>query len=160
RRLIFSDDEDRYRYIGTLVAALRQYRWLCLAYCLMPNHVHLLIKTPETNLASGMRYLHGRYAREFNERHGRTGHLFESRYGSSLVLHDNYLWVVAAYIALNPVHAGLVDTPAAYLWSSHHATVTGDGPSWLASAQLLEYFGGVGGDPRQRYAQFVDGQLT
>src|ERR687896_722074 len=82
---VFIDDTDRRAYLTTLGRVTRWKRWRCLAYCLMPNHVHLLLETPQANLGAGMQYLHGSYANEFNERHGRFGHVFQGRYGSVLV---------------------------------------------------------------------------
>jgi REP element-mobilizing transposase RayT len=105
RRVIYRDDSDRQTYLRLLARAVTQFRWGVLAYCLMPNHVHLLIETPLANLGAGMRWLHGLYAREFNDRHGRSGHVFQGRYGSVRVKSDEQLWGVAAYIAMNPVEA-------------------------------------------------------
>ncbi|MET0615996.1 MAG: transposase, partial [Thermoleophilaceae bacterium] len=151
RRVIYRDDTDRQTYLRFLARAVRQFRWGVLAYCLMPNHVHLLIETPLANLGAGMRWLHGLYAREFNDRHGRSGHLFQGRYGSVRVNSDEQLWGVAAYIAMNPVEAGLCDAPEDWEWSSHAATVRGRGPRWLDDGRLLFHLAGGVGDPRERY---------
>src|SRR5215207_1121344 len=79
---IFLDADDRATYLFLLGEVVMLRRWLCLAYCLMDNHVHLLIETPEGGLGRGMQTLHGLYAETFNKRHGRSGHLFQGRYGS------------------------------------------------------------------------------
>src|SRR3712207_2241831 len=90
-RVIFRDDADRSAYLRLLGAVVVRRRWSCLAYCLMDNHVHLLVEIPEPDLAEGMRQLHGDYARGFNDRHARSGHLFQGRYGSKLVTSDEQL---------------------------------------------------------------------
>src|SRR3954447_11971980 len=85
---IFRDDADRQSYITLLGRVAGRCSWSCLAYCLMPNHVHLLVETPQPNLGRGMQWLQSRYALAFNRRHGRTGHLFEERYKSPKVTTD------------------------------------------------------------------------
>src|SRR3712207_2854806 len=82
---IYVDDSDREIYLAILAHVARSRSWHVLAYCLMDNHVHLVVETPSTNLADGMRFLHGLYAQDFNERRGRVGHLFQGRYGARLL---------------------------------------------------------------------------
>jgi REP-associated tyrosine transposase len=152
---IFLDDHDRRTYLRLLGKIVRRQHWLCLAYCLMHNHLHLLLETPQANLGAGMQRLHGVYAQTLNERHGWSGHVFQGRYGAVVVKRDEQLLTVARYIALNPVEAGLCEEAAAWPWGSHAALVTGVAPAWLDAARLLAYFGAAGGDPEQRYAEFV-----
>src|SRR4051812_46440390 len=106
RQTIYRDDQDRLVYLSLLRLTVAGARWHCLAYCLMDNHLHLLIQTPEANLGKGMQHLHGRYARTFNDRYGRSGHLFQGRFGSEHVKDERQMWVTARYIARNPVEAG------------------------------------------------------
>jgi REP element-mobilizing transposase RayT len=162
RREIFNDDADRRQYLSRLADAVGRNRWRCLAYCLMPNHVHLLLETTRPNLGTGMRRLHGGYAQAFNARHERSGHLFQGRYGSVRVEDDPQLWVAAAYIAVNPVGAKLCRRPEHWTWSSHKAALDAGGaaPRWLDIDRLLWHFGAAGGDPRQRYADFVEDRLA
>jgi putative transposase len=94
KQAVYLDDADRVTYLRLLDMAIRKRSWRCLAYCLMENHVHLLLETPNANLAAGMQWLHGLYARTFNERHGRVGHLFQGRYGAVRVRSDAQLWGV------------------------------------------------------------------
>jgi REP element-mobilizing transposase RayT len=101
-----------------LITTRRLWHWSLHAYCLMDNHVHLLIEIPRPNLADGIQYLHGTYAREFNKRHRRSGHLFQGRFGSVRIKRDEQLWTVTEYIAMNPVRAGLCTTPSEWPWSS------------------------------------------
>lgn len=157
RQRIFRDDDDRDAYLKTLARVTIRMRWRLLAYCLMDNHVHLLVETREPNLGTGMQRLHGLYARTFNDRHRRTGHLFEGRYGSRMVESDEQLWGTVAYIARNPVEAGLCDDPERYRWGSHRLVMRGEAPRWLDTARLFDHFGSAGGEPRERYVESVTG---
>jgi REP element-mobilizing transposase RayT len=158
KQAIWADDVDRERYVGLLRRVTLRLRWRCLAYCLMPNHVHLLVETTEPNLGLGMGRIQGPYAQGYNERHDRTGHLFGGRYGAKRVTTDAQLWVNAAYIALNPVKAGLCRAAEDWRWSSHAATAKGVAPSWMDDTALMTYFSAAGGEPRQRYRAFVEGR--
>ena len=159
RRAIYVDDVDRRGYLDILGRVTRRQRWRCLAYCLMPNHIHLLLETPFANLGAGMHRLQGSYAQAFNERHGRSGHLFQGRYGSIHMTTDEHVWAAAAYIALNPVAAGLCNTPEEWPWSSHQSTIDARRrPAWLDVARLLFYFDGLGGDSLQRYLAMTGGE--
>ena len=153
KRTIYRDDADRLTYLRLLGRAIQQFRWRLLAYCLMENHVHLLVETPQANLAEGMRWLHGVYGREFNARHGRSGHLFQGRYGAVRIKTDEQLWTVAGYIAMNPVEAGLCGRAEEWPWSSHSAALSGEAPEWVDVEHLLDYFAAAGGDGRRRYAE-------
>ena len=155
---IFGDDADRRRYLSLLSRVSRRMSWRCLSYCLMSNHMHLLVETPEPNLGLGMQRLHGGYAFAFNRRHGRSGHLFERRYDAVSVSTDEYLWSLVRYIAHNPVEAGMCARPEDWPWSSHAAIVEDSVPPWLDVPRLLSYVtASNGGDPRSRYAELVKG---
>jgi putative transposase len=156
RQPIFVDDVDRLCYLGVLGSVVCRRRWNCLAYCLMGNHVHLLVETPEPNLARGMQALQSFYAQTFNERHGRSGHVFEGRYGAKRAHDDGQLRTAAAYIARNPVAAGRCHRAEDWRWSSHAATLDQAGPAWLAIDRLLEFFAALGGDPVERYRAIVE----
>jgi REP element-mobilizing transposase RayT len=158
---LFIDDVDRAGYLWLLGAEVDRRRWRCLSHCLMDNHMHLLIETPEPNLGRGMQRLHGDFARGFNRRHARSGHVFQGRFGSTPVMNDEQLWTVAGYIAANPVEAGLCRSPEEWPWSSH-AAATGrrSAPRWLDLDRLYERFEAWGGDPRERYLDAVAGRGT
>src|SRR3954452_1550403 len=94
RSPLFLDEEDYRRYVALLAETVGRFGWILLAFCLMPNHIHLLVQLREPNLAEGMQWLHGRYARYFNDRHGREGRLFEHRYKSRVVGDDLYFATV------------------------------------------------------------------
>ena len=119
RRDIFFDTTDREAFLNGLAASCDRFNWLCHAYCLMSNHYHLLIETPDGNLSAGMRQLNGCYTQQVNRRHGRVGHLFQGRFKGILVEKDAYLLEMARYIVLNPVRAGMVASPADWPWSSY-----------------------------------------
>jgi REP element-mobilizing transposase RayT len=155
RMALFHDDEDRVGYLDLLQRVTARWRWRCLAYCLMTNHVHLLLETPESNLSSGMQMLQGRYAQSFNRRHGRSGHVFGARFGAVLVDSDVHVCTAAAYIARNPVEASLCGEPAAWPWSSYGAVFEVGGSSWVDTSRLLEFFGSSLPSARRAYALLV-----
>jgi hypothetical protein len=107
----------------------------------MSNHYYLVVETPEPTLSRGMHHLNGGYAQRFNRYHSRTGHLFESRFGSVLVQRESHLLEVVRYVVLNPVRAGLVRLPENYEWSNFRATARMNAaPSWLEVDWTLEQF--------------------
>jgi putative transposase len=124
-RAIFLGDlnADRGRFLDTLAETVDRFNWLCHAYCLMTNHYHLVIETPDANLSKGMRQLNGVYTQQVNRAHRGIGHLFQGRYQGILVEKDSYLLELARYVVLNPVRAGMVTKPEDWTWSSYRATV-------------------------------------
>src|SRR4051794_38755157 len=157
---LFVDRADRETYLRRLATVVERCSWQVLGYCLMGNHVHVLVETREPNLGFGMQLLHGPYAQRFNRRHGRAGHRFKGRYGSVRVTSDAQLWTVARYIAMNPVDAGLCRRADQWPWSSHAAAAAGAGPAWLSLDRLYWHFGALGGDGRARYRSFVAAPLA
>jgi REP element-mobilizing transposase RayT len=133
-----------------------RFRWLCHAYCLMDNHYHLLIETPEGNLSLGMRQLNGVYTQRFNRRHLRVGHLFQGRFKAIVVDRDSYLIELCRYVVLNPIRAGIVNQIERFAWSSYPATMGLVGcPAWLETDWVLGQFAKVRASARRRYAKFV-----
>jgi putative transposase len=155
KQAIYLDDHDRRRYLVMLGKAVVHQRWRCLAYCLMDNHIHLLIETPAPNLGRGMQWLHGMYGRAFNDRYSRSGHVFQGRFGGVRMKSDVQLLMVARYIARNPVEGGLCGEPAEWPWGSHATAFDARAPAWLDTPRLLDFFGASGGDARRRYLDFV-----
>jgi putative transposase len=143
---MFRDDVDRARYVALLGGVVARKRWRCLAFCLMSNHVHLVIETPDPNLGAGMQWFHGRYATWFNQRHGTVGHLFQGRYGSQRVKSDVQLITTLRYIALNPVGAGLCDDVRDWRWSSHALLVEGIAPAWVDGERVRAYLAAWGAE--------------
>lgn len=160
RASIFRDDRDRLRLLAGLGQVVERYGWICHAYCLMGNHFHLLVETPNANLSLGMRQLNGVYAAYFNRRHGRVGHLFEGRFKAWLVEKDAYALGVARYIVLNPVRGGICDHPRDWRWSSYRATAGLEpAPPFLTIDWLLDQLSPDRAEAHRRYAAFVDEAL-
>jgi putative transposase len=154
---IFEDDQDRGAFLDLLGEVVSRFRWRCHAYCLMGNHYHLMIETPEANLTKGMRHLNGVFTQWSNRRHRRSGHLFQGRYKAILVDRDSYFLELARYIVLNPVRASMVKHPRQWGWSSYGATVgTSPAPEWLSIDNVLAAFGRRRASARRRYQQFIE----
>ena len=140
---IFIDDTDRALLLALLAKALRDNEARAYAFCLMGNHYHVVLQTARPNLSTLMHRVNSHYSRTFNRRHGRRGHLFDGRFKAVHVDRDAYLLEVCRYVDLNPVRAGLVDTPAQWRWSSYRAHVGNvAAPPWLATRELLEILSG------------------
>ena len=156
RGRVFVDVADRPTFLDLLATTVERFRWRCHAYCLMGNHYHLLIETPEPNVARGMELLNGLYARGFNWRHGRRGHVFEARYGARLVERQRQFLTTARYIVLNPVRAAICRSADGWPWSSFGATAGHSAvPGWLDAARVLGEFDVDSRLARGRYAAFV-----
>ena len=123
QRPIFRNDDDRELFLTILSKVTERFHWLCHAYCLMDNHYHLVIETPDGNLSKGMRQLNGIYTQTFNRLHHRVGHLFQGRFKGILVQKESHFLEVCRYVVLNPVRAKAVKDPRAWAWSSYRATV-------------------------------------
>jgi len=140
---IFTDDVDRNKFIQLLQKMDNFHKVHLFSYVLMDTHFHLLLKTEEANLSQTMQFLNSSYAHWFNIRHIRKGHLFQDRYKSHLIPNSLYLYSVASYISLNPVEAGLVDSPEEYRWSSFQYFLSTQNqnknvPPWLNIRELLK----------------------
>ena len=121
--LRLDDEIDYMRFLELLGVAVSRFGWRCHAYCLMPNHFHLVVETPQANISAGMQWLNGRYAQWFNIRYGFSGHLFQGRFYGDLVQSAYHLLELVRYIALNPVRAGLCRDASGWRWSSYRAMV-------------------------------------
>lgn len=151
RSPIYRDAGDRRLFLELVAKAVERYHWRILCYCLMTNHYHLLLQTPEPNLSRGMRQLNGVYAQSFNHRHARVGHLFQGRYAARVVQADEHLLLAVRYIVRNPVRAGLCHDPSQWRWSSHRAAL-GKEPRWfLDRTGLLAHFGSTRASALERY---------
>jgi putative transposase len=158
RGMVYRDDEDRRRFLEILSRTVGRWGWVVHTYCLMGNHYHLLIETPEPNLSRGMRQLNGEYTQAFNRRHRRVGHLFQGRFKALIIEKESHLLEVSRYVVLNPVRArGMkVKSPEAWRWSSYRATAgRGAIPSWLTVSWILSRFGKEEAKARQGYRRFV-----
>jgi putative transposase len=144
REAIFRDDEDRQKLLATLGEACQKTEWQVHAYCLMCNHFHLVVETPQPNLVAGMKWLLGVYTKRYNIRHKLCGHLFAGRYKALVVegSGNGYLRTVCDYVHLNPVRAGLLQPEAPlerFRWSSYpqYLKEPGQRPGWLRVDRLL-----------------------
>jgi putative transposase len=117
RQAISRDDEDRRLFLVLLARATRRTNWGCHAFCLMPNHHHVIVETHQDLLSVGLRQLNGRYAQAFNERHERTGHLFGDRVAAFVIRDEEHLRAAAEYVVQNPVRAGLCRRADDWPWS-------------------------------------------
>ena len=115
---IFRDWEDRLAFLELLAQVVGRERRVCDAFRLMDTHVHLVVEAHLEKISRGMQRLLGKYARRFNDRHGRVGHLFGDRYGARVIADDGLLHDVVEYVILNPVRAGIVDSAADWPWSA------------------------------------------
>jgi REP element-mobilizing transposase RayT len=153
---IFLEEDDRLAFLDVLSSVNERYHWLCHAYCLMGNHYHLLIETPEANLALGMRQLNGVYTQHFNKRHGTVGHLFQGRYKAILVQKESHFLEVSRYVVLNPVRGHLVRDPAEWKWSSYRGMAGFDQPHpCLTLEEVLGQWGAKRAMAQKAYREFV-----
>lgn len=156
RKDVFKSQRDRERFLTYLQTATERYGAAIHVYCLMSNHYHLLLETPEGNLSQIMRHINGAYTNYYNTKRNRTGHLFQGRYKAILVEADEYATELSRYIHLNPVRAKMVEEPGAYRWSSFRAYIgESNAPEWLKTGFILGYFGSNGKVAGKEYQRFV-----
>ena len=153
---IYRTRRDREKFLCYLRSASVRYSAAIHCYCLMDNHYHLMIETPEGNLSQIMRHINGAYTSYFNAKHSRVGHLFQGRYRSVLVDADAYCLTLSRYIHLNPVKEGLSLSPSGYEWSSYRNFLSGQIPvGWLHTDFLLSLFGD-GSESCEMYQKYVE----
>ncbi len=150
RKDVFRTDDDRDLFLANLAECCDRFDVAVHSYCLMSNHIHLLIETKGPDLSDFMKRLLGVYTLRFNRIHKRTGHLFQGRYKAYLVEKDAYLLQLSRYIHLNPVKASMCEDPASYPWSSMRFFLKKDAPRYLERSYLLGQF-----DSPQNYRRFV-----
>ncbi len=153
---IFRTDADRAHFLALLARAVERFGWRCHAYCLMDNHFHLVVETPQPNVSRGMQWLNGAYAQGFNRRYGRTGHLFGGRFHSVLIDGERQLAAVARYVVANPVRARICVDAARFVWSSYRATAgISQRPRFLTVRTVLRPFGSSVARARRAYREAV-----
>jgi REP element-mobilizing transposase RayT len=142
RQAIFAFDSDRDDFLMCLERAAHRHELRCLAYCLMPNHYHLLVDAPQNSLSAAMKALNHRYALRFNLRYGRDAHLFKNRFRAvAQETEEQFLWTMR-YIIRNPIDSGLCARPEEWVWSSYRACSGLAEPSKLLDVgATLSYFG-------------------
>ncbi len=160
RKQVFKSRRDREKFLNYLSSATERYHARIHAYCLMDNHYHLLMETPQGNLPQIMRHINGAYTTYFNIKRNRAGHLFQGRYKAILVEKDEYAKELSRYLHLNPVRAKMVESPADYQWSSYcYYTGKKKAPQWLYRDFILDYFGKRTNSAQKRYRDFVLGLI-
>lgn len=150
---IFVSERDREKFLEYLSLAVERFEIKIHTYCLMTNHYHLLVETPQPNLSQAVKWINVSYAAYFNRKRQRSGHLFQGRFKAIVVDADEYLKHLSRYIHLNPKRAKMVEHVKDYQWSSY--PIFGGyqkSPGWLETEWLLSLFG----NNRKRYRQFVE----
>jgi putative transposase len=141
---LFRDDVDRLALLGEIASAVVGAAWTCLIVCLMTTHYHLILEVGEDTLPTGMQRVNTRYACRYNSRHRLRGHVFGGRYTSRRLATDAHLLAAFAYVARNPVEAGLCRSPGEWPWSSYAGTVGLNEPhSFVDADRVVRSFGGT-----------------
>jgi REP element-mobilizing transposase RayT len=159
---IFLTDEDREDFVARLSHLLGETRTVCYAWAMLDNHVHLLLMPTEQLLSRFMRRLLTGYAVSFNQRHKRSGHLFQNRYKSIVCDGDVYLTELVRYIHLNPVRANVIsdlDGLVAYRWCGHRQMLGAEGDQLIQAEDILALFARRRSAARKAYLQFMDDGL-
>lgn len=160
RQKIFLNEQDNRKFLELFGKTVERFNWICHAYCLMVNHYHLMIETPDANLSKGMHHLNATFCQAHHKRHDTVGHLLQGRYKAIVVDRESYLLELARYVVLNPVRAGLVARPEDWPWSSYRTTAglpvsMPDAAPFLLTAGILAQFGPDEITARRRYLDFV-----
>jgi putative transposase len=156
RQPIYVDDDDRRRFLLLLERSARRYDWTIYTYCLMTNHYHVVLQLSDRGLSQGMCELNGGYALGFNDRHGRSNHLFGKRFWDRHIDNDAYLLEVCRYVVLNPLRAGREHQLGTWPWSSYRAAIGVDfAPSFLAVGDLLRHFGSTPATAKDAFIRHV-----
>jgi putative transposase len=160
REKVFTASEDYESFLVVLQETSKLLNLKVAAYCLMPNHYHLLLHTPDGNISRCMRHVNGVYTQRFNRTHNKDGQLFRGRYKAVVVDNDSYLLEVLRYIHRNPVRAGIVDTADDFIWSSHRGYMAGARKwDWLYKDFLLAMFSKESNQAMKTYAEFIKEQV-
>jgi len=155
RRQIFDAPEDYEKFLSLLTKQKARLPFFLYAYCLMPNHVHLLIERQVDAIGCIMHRLLTGYSQYYNRRYRRVGHLLQGRHKAILCQSDRYLSELVRYIHLNPVRAGIVEQPERYKYSGHRAYLGLERPGIVDLDPVLRHFGVKKRVARERYEQFV-----
>ncbi len=154
---IFFSIEDRRFFYGLIAEGCRRFGYRVHGFCLMRNHVHLIVEVGATPLSRPMQNLCFRYGRWINRRQGRSGHVFQGRFRALLVEADSYLLELVRYVHLNPVRADLVEAAEDYPWSGHRAYLGLENLPWLTTDRVLSHFDRREAGARAHYRAFVRG---
>ena len=156
RMTIFHNEKDWEKFLQIMERVIQKHKWICHAYCLMSNHYHILLETPEANLVPGMKYMNQLYSQFYNWKYGRVGPVLQGRYKAWLVEKWGKYLGNCRYIVNNPVEAGIVRYPSDWYWSSYAATRGFQkAPEWLQTDFLLSQFSKSREKARKMYEEFV-----
>jgi putative transposase len=160
RNDIFRDKEDFEYYLNTIEESLFyyiQFNYKIICYCLMDNHVHLMIKTDIEPLGKLMGRISASYTRNFNKKYNYIGHLFQDRYFSELIKSDEQMLETSRYVHLNPVRANMVEKAGEYIWSSYNIIIGNKKEKIIDSSLILNYF--KYNNRAKLYLDFVESNL-
>lgn len=156
RQNIYSNDNDRKEFLKNLEHCIKMHNLICHAYCLMSNHYHLLLETPDGNLSQAMRDVNGNYTQKYNYLHDSVGHLLQGRYKAFVIERETYFLEVARYIVLNPVRDNLIKHPKLWKWSNYNATAGHiKVPAWLDVNTTQELFSRNNKEAQKKFRKFV-----
>jgi REP element-mobilizing transposase RayT len=158
RQAIFAFDGDRIDFLVCLERVVARSRLRCLAYCLMPNHYHLVLETEDGELSGAIKALNARYSLRFNRRYDRDAHLFKNRFGAVRQETESQLLWTLRYTVMNPVDSGLCGSPEEWRWSSYRAAIGLDPvPPFLDVSGLLSHYGEMSDRAMPAYRAHVEG---
>lgn len=154
--MIFEGPAEKRRILNLVAETAAELDWAMYAWCVMGNHYHLLLKTPDNNLSEGMHHVNTSYGEWYNKVRGRHGHVFRDRFFSILITQDSHFLEASRYVVLNPLRAGLVAAPQEWPWSSYSAAALGaPSPISLKDQELMRMFSRQEGESREVYRAFV-----
>jgi REP element-mobilizing transposase RayT len=154
---LFRDDVDRMVFLREVVRARGKVEWDCLAFCLMDTHYHLMLEVDDGAMPRGMHLLNFRYAEQFNGRHSMRGHVMGARYDSVRIEDDEHLRNAFRYVVMNPVEAGLVQSPVEWTWSSYAGTVgLTEAHPFVDDSRVLHSFGPTRASATRALRPFVE----
>jgi putative transposase len=155
RQNIFSDDDDRYQFLDFIQDGITRFDYILHSYCLMNNHVHLILQVKDTPLNEIMHNLNLRYARFFNKKSDKIGHCFQGRYHPLAVHTGDYLLLLIRYVHLNPVKAGIVNDPLHHPWNSHKNYINFSHETWITCDWVLQHFDSNKEAAIKKYQHFI-----
>ena len=156
---IFQEKDDYKYYLEVLKRSQEEFDFNLICYCLMTNHLHLLVQTGRVHLSRIMQGINTIYTKYFNKKYGVKGHVFQGRYKSIIIQKDPYLVEVSRYIHLNPVYARVVKRPEDYRWSSYREYIGRGGEGIITNRIILGMISGDKGWSQSRYKEFVEDRL-
>jgi len=154
--MIFEGSSEKWRLLDLLADTAEELDWAMYAWCVMGNHYHFLLKTPQDNLSEGMHHINMSYGEWYNKSRGRHGHVFQDRFFSILITEDSHLLEASRYVVLNPLRVGLVAAPQEWPWSSYSTAVLGvRSRVSLTDRELMGMFSQQEAESRELYREFV-----